>query len=154
MIDPPQIAESPAQHAAVIHLAIPHAEIVQVMGPGIGELMATLEAQGIAPTGPIFSHHLKMDPAIFDFAIGVPVSKPVAPAGRVQPGLLPAARVARTVYHGPYEGLGAAWGEFEAWIANHGHKSAANLWEFYVRGPETSPVPANWRTELNRPLIG
>ena len=154
MIDPPQIAESPATHAAVIYLTIPRAEIVQVMGPGIGEIMAALGAQGIPPAGPIFSHHFKMDPAIFDFEIGVPVSNPVVPTGRVKSGQLPAATVARTVYHGPYEGLGAAWGEFEAWIAGNGHQSAANLWEFYVSGPESSPDPSNWRTELNRPLIG
>jgi effector-binding domain-containing protein len=154
MIDPPQIAESPATHAAVIHLTIPRAEIVHVMGPGIGEIMATLAAQGITPAGPIFSHHFKMDPAIFDFEIGVPVAKAVIAAGRVKPGQLPAARVARTVYHGPYEGLSAAWGEFADWIAANGHQSAANLWEFYVSGPEASPDPSNWRTELNRPLMG
>jgi effector-binding domain-containing protein len=60
--------------------------------------------------------------------------------------------VARTVYHGDYEGLHGAWGEFEAWIAESGHTSAADLWERYVVGPESSPDPANWRTELNRPL--
>jgi effector-binding domain-containing protein len=63
-------------------------------------------------------------------------------------------RVARTVYRGPYEGLGTAWGEFNAWIAANGHTPAPDLWECYVAGPESSPDPATWRTELNRPLIG
>lgn len=45
-----------------------------------------------------------MDPAIFDFEISVPVTSPVAAAGRVKPGQLPATKVARTIYHGPYEG--------------------------------------------------
>ena len=31
---------------------------------------------------------------------------------------------------------------------------AADLWEWYVVGPHRSPNPADWRTELNRPLIG
>jgi hypothetical protein len=43
------------------------------MGPGLRELMAVAAAQGIAPTGPWFSHHLRMDPDIFDFEISVPV---------------------------------------------------------------------------------
>jgi len=60
--------------------------------------------------------------------------------------------VARAVYHGPYEGLVAAWGELAAWIASHGHEPAADLWEFYVAGPESSPDPATWRTQLNQPL--
>jgi effector-binding domain-containing protein len=152
VIDTPEITQTAAQLAAVIRLTIPREEIRNVMGPGMGELMAAVAAQGIAPAGPLFSHHLRMDPNIFDFEIGVPVTSPVAAAGRVQPGELPATKVARTVYHGPYEGLGDAWGEFSAWIAAEGHAPAADLWECYVSGPESSPDPANWRTELNRPL--
>jgi len=72
----------------------------------------------------------------------------------VRPGSLPSTRVARTVYHGPYEGLGAAWGELDAWIEAEGHKSGLHLWECYARGPESSPDPTTYRTELNRPLIG
>lgn len=154
MLDTPQIAQTAAQLTAVIRLTIPRAEIQTVMGPGFGELMATVAAQGIAPAGPLFSHHLRMDPDIFDFEIGLPVTAPVAAMGRVKPGELPATQVARTVYHGGYEGLGAAWGEFNAWIAANGHKPASNLWEFYATGPESGPDPATWRTELNRPLIG
>lgn len=51
----------------------------------------------------------------------------------------------------PYEGLGAAWGEFGAWIAAQGHTPAPDLWESYVTGPESSPDPATWRTELTQP---
>ena len=60
---------------------------------------------------------------------------------------------ARTYYHGPYEGLGGAWGEFSDWIAANGLRPAPDLWESYVTGPESSPDPANWRTELIRPLL-
>jgi effector-binding domain-containing protein len=154
MIDTPQITQSAAQLTAIIRLTIPRAEIRNVMGPGIGEVMATVAAQGITPTGPVFSHHLRMDPDIFDFEVGVPVAEPVSPAGRVKPGQLPATTVARTVYHGGYEALGAAWEKFGAWIAANGHTPGPDLWECYVAGPESNPDPASWRTELNRPLIG
>lgn len=153
MIEAPQITQAAAQPAAVIHLTIPRAEIRNVMGPGIGEVMSTVTAQGIGPAGPVFSHHLRMDPDTFDFEIGVPVTAPVAATGRVRPGQLPAARVARTVYHGPYEGLGAAWGEFDAWIKDNGYTPASDLWERYVTGPESGSDSATWSTELNRPLI-
>lgn len=154
MIETPQVTESTVQLAAVIRLTIGREEIRNVMGPGLGEIMAVLAAQGIAPAGPWFTHHLRMDPKVFDFEICVPVATPVAAVGRVQPGKLPATRVARTVYTGGYEGLGDAWGEFEAWIKANGHKSATDLWEIYVAGPESSDDPAKWRTELNRPLVG
>jgi effector-binding domain-containing protein len=154
VLETPQVTETADQLTAFIHLTVPRAEIQKVMAPGLGEVRAAIAAQGIAPAGPWFTHHLRMDPAIFDFEICVPVEEPVAAAGRVKPGRLPAARVARVVYRGPYEGLGAAWGEFNAWVAANGLKTGTDLWECYVAGPESSPDPAAWRTELNRPLVG
>jgi effector-binding domain-containing protein len=152
MLDTPQIARTAAQPAAIIRLTIPRAEIQNVMGPGYSEVMAAVAAQGLAPAGPWFTHHLRMDPAIFDFEIGVPVPAPISAAGRVEAGQLPAATVARTVYHGGYEGLGGAWAELDEWITAQGHRPAPDLWECYVAGPESSPDPATWRTQLNWPL--
>jgi effector-binding domain-containing protein len=154
MIDKPQIVQSAAQLAAVIHITVPRKEIRTVMGPAMGEVMAVVAAQGMAPAGPMFSHHLRMDPEVFDFEVGVPVKDPIHPVGRVKPSQLPAVKVARTVYHGGYEELGAAWGEFGAWMKANGLTAGQDLWECYIAGPESSPDPANWRTELNRPLIG
>ena len=153
MLNKPRIVQTEAQLAAVIRFTIPREEIRNVMGPGMNELKATVAAQGLTPAGPIFSHHFKMEPDIFDFEIGMPVTAPISPVGRVKPGQLPAATVARTNYNGPYEGLGAAWGEFCDWINAEGHIPAPDLWECYVTGPEWDPDPASWRTELNRPLI-
>lgn len=153
MLDKTQIVRTEARLTAIIRLTIPREEIRKVMGPGMAEVMAAVAAQGIGPAGPLFSHHLRMDPGTFDLEIGVPVTAPVMAVGRVQAGQLPAATVARTVYHGPYEGLGPAWGEFDAWIAAAGHTPAPDLWECYVAGPESDPDPATWRTELNRPLL-
>jgi effector-binding domain-containing protein len=133
-------------------LSVPRAEIQRVMGPAIAEVMGAATAQGIGPAGPVFSHHFKMDPDVFDFEVGVPVNGPVSETGRVKASQLPAATVGRTSYRGPYEGLGAAWGEFCEWIAAEGREPAANLWECYVQGPESGPDPAAWQTELNRPL--
>lgn len=154
MLDTPQITQTTAQPAAVIHLRIPREEMPKRMGPAIGELMAAIAAQGITPAGPVFSHHLTMPSDIFDFEVGVPVATPVTAVGRVQPGQLPAAKVARTVYHGDYAGLGVGWGEFVDWIAANGHTTGPTLWERYVAGPESNPDPSTWRTELNRPLLG
>lgn len=154
MLDEPKIVQTEPQRAAVIHLTIPRDKIQEEMGPGHNELMSTLKAQGITPTGPWFTHHFRMDPNVFDFEIGVPVSAEVKPTGRVKPGTLPATKVARTTYRGGYDGLGSAWGEFEAWLRKHGHAMAPDLWEVYSAGPETGNDPNLYRTELNRPLRG
>jgi effector-binding domain-containing protein len=123
------------------------------MGPGIKELMDVVKAQGVGPAGPWFTHHLRMDPETFDFEIGVPVAATVAAEGRVTAGHWPEMKVARAVHRGSYEELPNAWGEFDAWIKAHGHSPMPDLWEVYAAGPESSPNPADWRTELNRPLL-
>ena len=153
MITPPSITQSTVHLAAVLHLTVPREEIRTVMGPGLAEVHAAVTAQGLAPTGPWFTHHLRMDPEVFDFEICVPVARSIAPAGRVRAAQLPARRVARTVFHGNYEGLAVAWGEFDAWIVANGHTPAPDLWEVYSVGPESSRNPDDWRTELNRPLL-
>ncbi|MBF5042954.1 GyrI-like domain-containing protein [Aggregicoccus sp. 17bor-14] len=154
MLEAPQLLTTRPQPAAIIRFTIPRAQMPQIMGPAVQELMAAVKAQGAGPAGPLFAHHLRMSPDTFDFELGLPVTRPVTPVGRVQPGALPATRVARTVYRGPYEGLGGAWGEFRAWIAQQGHTATEGLWECYVSGPEASPDPSQWRTELNQPLVG
>ncbi len=152
MLEKPQIVQTAPQTIAVIRLTVPREEIQKVMGPSRGELMAAVAAQGVASTGPWFTHHLKMPAEVFDFELGVPVARPVSAAGRVKPSQWPAMRVARTVYHGPYEGLASAWGEFLAWIAAEGHKPKPELWECYIAGPESGPDAARWRTQLDRPV--
>jgi effector-binding domain-containing protein len=152
MLATPEIAATNVQEAAVIRVTIPRSEMRKVFGPAVGELMTALAAQGIEPVGAVFAHHLKTSPDTFDFELGVKVSAPVKATGRVKPGALPAVKVARTVYSGPYEGLPSAWGEFAKWMRANGHEQAENLWEVYLVGPQSSSDPANWRTELNRPL--
>jgi effector-binding domain-containing protein len=153
MIDTPHITQTDAQLTATIHLTIPRSDIQKEMGPGIGEIMAAVKAQGIGPVGPWFTHHFKMDPSTFDFEICVPVSAPVKPSGRVKSGTRPAMKVARTTLHGGYEGLGDAWGQFYDWMKAQGHQPAPDLYECYVKGPESGSDPAEWQTELNCPLV-
>jgi hypothetical protein len=152
MIDEPRMVQTTVQHTACIHITVPRDQIQTVMGPAYDELLRTLAAMGVSPTGPWLTHHLRMSPDVFDFEVAVPVAHPIAPSGRVYAGTLRATRVARTTYHGPYEGLGEAWGQFEAWIAEQGLKTALDLWEVYEAGPESSQDPTQWRTVLNHPL--
>jgi effector-binding domain-containing protein len=152
MIDTPHIVQTPVQSTAVIHITVPRDQIQHVMGPGHSELMAVLNAQGVVPSGRWFTHHFRMDPAIFDFEIGFPVTEPVAAAGRVTPGQLAATTAARTIYHGSYEGLASAWRELDAWIASQGRAKGPSLRETYLTDPSSHPDPATWRTELTRPL--
>ena len=154
MLDTPRLADSPLQHTAVIHLTIPRSSIQKEMGPAIEEVMTGLREQSITPEGPLFAHHLRMDPDSFDFEVGVPVAGPVRSNGRLRASHLPASRVVQATYAGPYEGLHNAWSELNDWIRGEGLIMGPNLWEVYRTGPESGSDPADWRTELNRPIVG
>src|SRR5438445_6826009 len=132
MLATPQIIKTNVQEAAIIRLTIPRSEMMKVFGPAVGELMAALAAQGVEPVGAVFAHHLKMSPDTFDFELGVKVSAPVKATGRVKPGQLPAVKVARTEYSGPYEGLPSVWGAFNKSMKANGHEQAENLCEVYA----------------------
>lgn len=154
MLSTPQILITEAHEAAVIHLTIPRSEMMSTFGPAVDELLAVLADQKCEPVGAVFAHHFRITADTFDFELGIKVTRPVKPVGRVKPGELPARKVARSVYTGPYEGLPAAWGEFDTWMKAEGCRQAEDLWEVYSVGPQSTPDPKSWQTELNRPLLG
>ena len=148
MLDPITITTTTALQAAVIRLKIKKEEIRTAMGPAMQELLALIPTGAITPAGRIFSHHFKTDAAHFDLEVGIPVSGAVKAGGRVATGTLPAKRVIRTIYQGGYEGLGSAWGEFDAQVKARGERTTGEFWEIYETGPESGPDAGKWRTEL------
>jgi effector-binding domain-containing protein len=143
----------PVAIAAVLHITVPRQEIQKVMAPGLEELKRAIGEDAVSAAGPWFTHHLRTDPEVFDFEIGIPGAAPVTPRGRVRMGELPATTVARTVFCGDYSGLGRAWGELGSWITEQGQMPGPDFWEVYLVGPESTSETSEWRTELNRPLL-
>lgn len=152
MIDTPHVVQSAQLRTAAIPVVVARKEIQQVFPSAVNELLAAIRAQGIEPAGPLFSYHRKMPSDVFDMEIGVPVDADVKPNGRVLAGALPALKVVRTIYRGPMEGLGAAWGEVKAWVEAQGLATRPFIWENYLVGPGHTPDPSAWQTELNWPL--
>ncbi len=153
MIDTPKILQTTPKLTAIIRLKVPRSKIQEVMGPARSELMDAIADQEVTVTGPWFTHHLRMDPEVFDFEVCVPIAGEIVAVGRVKPSQLPATKVARTIYRGPYEGLGEAWGKFMEWIESNGHTPRDDLWECYLHGPEMNSDPTTWQTQLNKPLV-
>ena len=152
MIDTPAIVQTEPLHYAALHVTCALNEMGKVMGPGIGEVVAALKAQDVHPAGPWFTHHFHKPTETFDFEICFPVAEPIEPHGRVTPGIWPATKVARTVYHGNYSGLPHAWPELDEWMKAENYAGGTEFWERYLVNPNENPDPDEWRTELNWPL--
>ena len=76
-----------------------------------------------------------MDPKVFDFEIGVPVSGPIAPPVASNRAICPPPRWLARSTSGPYEGLSGAWGELAQWIKAEGLAEAAELLGMLRQGP-------------------
>ena len=77
--------------------------------------------------------------------VGVALSRPFPPTGRVVASTLPAGQVAVTAHTGPYEGLGQAHRAVFDWCAARGLPPAGPRWEIY--GPHHDD-PSQLRTEI------
>lgn len=116
-------------------------------------LYPALAERGVDPAGAAFSLHHRMPSESADLEVGVPVAtaltEPITVGDVVlTPSTLPAGTVATTSYHGPYEGLGEAWGAFMNAIAEAGREPVFPLWEVYVTQPTPDTDPATLRTDL------
>ena len=77
--------------------------------------------------------------------VGVLVTGPFTPSGRVVPSRLPAGRVARTVHHGPYDRLQDPHRAVRQWCGARGLALAGPRWEIYG---DWRDDPAELETEV------
>lgn len=149
MITSPEVITTQEVATAAIHLVISCQDMPTHMDPAIQELIETITGQRIPITGPLFSFHHRRPGETFDFEIGFPVPKTIKEEGRVKNSKLPAVKVVRSVYQGPYEGLAQAWSALQIWVREHGHGETGIFWESYLNNPNEVKDPKDYRTELN-----
>ncbi len=154
MIDTPQIVTTQPLTIAKLYAKIPTSAIRQEMGKLIQELIQSVRAQNVEITGPWFTHHFQRPAEFFDFEVCIPVASEVKANGRMEPGVWPAMKAVRTIYHGGYEGLPSAWGEFVAWTKSNDVNITEEIWERYLINPDSEKDSSKWKTELNRQISG
>lgn len=149
MTTPPEVIELKEQATASIHLTIPGRDMPKHMDPAIQEIIKVLADQGAQPAGPMFSYHYRRPSDSFDFEIGFPVTKAIRESGRVVNSKLPAVKVARALYRGPYEGLSEAWSALQRWVRDEKLPETGRFFERYLTNPDEVKDPKDYRTELN-----
>ncbi len=149
MITPPEVLNTQEVITAAIPLVIPGRDMPKYMDPAIQEIIQVLAEQAMQPAGPMFSYHHRRPSDTFDFEIGFPVAKAINEQGRVIKSKLPAVKVVRSVYQGPYEGLAQAWPALQKWVRENGHGETGRFWECYLNNPNEVEDPKDYKTELN-----
>ncbi len=127
-------------------------ELGKVMGPLFGEVFGYLQQQGHVPAGMPLARYHSMDGGTVDLECALPVASPIAGAGRITAGQLPACTAATVTHMGPYEKLGKTWEALTAWMASEGFDPAGTPWEVYVTDPGAEPDQSKWRTDIFFPV--
>jgi len=145
----PEIVEVALVPAAVVRDVVEMSTIGDFFDQSFGQILATLVAEGIEPTGPAFALYHGPPTTTADLEVGFPVDRVIGAVEPVEPGSTPAGRVARLTHIGPYDQLGPSWERLGSWIAAQGETPAGDLWEVYVTQPTPDVDPATLLTELN-----
>jgi effector-binding domain-containing protein len=146
-----EIIDRPAQPTLSIRTRTSVQDLPQTLGKAFGDISKVLGELGEAPVGAPFVAYYNMDMQDLDIEIGFPVARALPGKFEVQSGMMPAGKAATCLHTGPYDGLGLAYKELNAWVVQNDHKTTGVAYEFYVNDPTNTP-PAELQTQLFFPL--
>jgi len=144
-----------ASAAAAISEIVDVADTMLWYQGALGELRATLAAQGIQANGPpggIFASELFTDER-GQATIFVPCRSQPRPLGRVIAMTVPAVELATIVHPGSHAGIDRAYGTLAAYVTEHELAVDGPLREYYLVGPGDTADQSAWRTEIGWPVF-
>jgi len=146
------VASAPA---ASIRQIVDRQDILWWWQGALGELHATVHAQGLRQTGPsgglyaseLFQHD-RGEATVF-----IPVEGTVRPTGRVVAFVVPAAELAIVAHHGSLEDVDLTYSELGSYATSHEISVDGPLREYYLRDARDTPDPAAWETQIGWPIF-
>lgn len=144
-----------ATPAAAISEAIVIGELELWVRGALGELRAAVTAQDVLPAGPPGGIY---DDDLFANEHGratvfIPYVGELAPVGRVQATVIPAAELATVTHHGPLAGIDLAYGALAAYVARHELGIDGPIREYYTVAGTDTPNSSAWRTDIGLPIF-
>jgi DNA-binding transcriptional MerR regulator len=121
----------------------------------LGEIAATLDAQGARPAGPpggVYATELFTDER-GRATVFVPCADAVRPVGRVVAQVVEAAELAVIVHAGPDHDIDRSYGTLAAYVADHALGVDGPIRETYLVGRLDTPDASRWRTEIGWPIF-
>jgi DNA-binding transcriptional MerR regulator len=162
LLDRPQDSAVPIDHrhvaaqpAAAITDVVEKSEVVAWYRGAMGEVAATLSAQGIKPAGPLGGIY---DTELFTIDRGrVTIFIPCDPlpqqVGRVSATVIPPAELAMTVHFGSNTEVDRTYGALADYVTQHALAVDGPIREYYLVGPSDTPDESLWRTEIGWPIF-
>jgi DNA-binding transcriptional MerR regulator len=145
----------PATAAAGIGAVVDRADLLAWWQGALGELRATVQAQGLhgsGPSGGVFASELFQQdrgPA----TVFIPVEGRVRPIGRVTSLVIPAAELAIISHHGPLADADLSYAKLGSYATTHEISIDGPLREYYLRSGGDTADEAQWRTEIGWPIF-
>ena len=145
----------PPSPAIAITDTVDREEMLAWWQGALGELRATVRAQGLVQTGPSGGLYAG---EIFQFGRGdatvfVPVKDAPRTAGRVVSLTVPSAELAILCHDGALGDIDLTYGELGAHVMRHEISVDGPLREHYLCGFLDSDDPASWKTEIGWPIF-
>ncbi|HUB23362.1 MAG TPA: MerR family transcriptional regulator [Streptosporangiaceae bacterium] len=145
----------PATAAAGLTAVVDRTDVLAWWQGALGELRATVRAQGLRATGPsggVFASELfQRDRG--EATVFIPVPGLVRAIGRVTGLVVPAAELAIISHHGPLADADLSYAKLGSYATTHEISIDGPLREYYLRGAEDTPDEAEWRTEIGWPIF-
>ena len=121
----------------------------------LGELYATLDARGVAASGPaggIYATELFAEER-GEATVFVPTAAEVQSLGRVAPFTVPAAELAVITHAGSHAEVDRAYGALATYVSSHALQIDGPIREYYLVGRHDTADEAAWRTEICWPIF-
>ena len=144
-----------ATTAAAISSVVAITDLASWYHGALGELYASLEAQGAMASGPaggvystgLFSQE-KGEATVF-----VPTAAEAPLLGRIAPQAIPAAELAVIVHPGSHAGVDRSYGALATHVAAHALQVDGPIREYYLVSRRDTPDESAWRTEICWPIF-
>ena len=145
----------PAVPAVGIQQTVDREDVLAWWQGALGELHATVRAQGLQATGPSgglygseLIQHGRGEATVF-----IPVDGVVRSVGRVVPFTVPPAELAVLVHHGSLDDADITYGELGAYATTHEISIEGPLREYYLVDANETPDAEEWKTEIGWPIF-
>ncbi|WP_370148149.1 MerR family transcriptional regulator [Streptacidiphilus sp. EB129] len=151
-IDHRHVAAAPA---AAITGTVDQADVVAWYRGAMGEVAATLSAQGINPAGSLGGIY---DTELFTEGRGrvtifLPSDPLPQPVGRVSTTVIPPAELATIVHPGSSTEVDRTYGALADYVTRHALAVDGPIREYYLVGPSDTPDESLWQTEIGWPIF-